>query len=99
MTFVLSIFGWPLKTGSTVLCIREIKKCKRVFFCLLFLSGSSNFSQMIWKSSKLVGIGIAKFPGRNTYVIVVQYFPAGNTNSSGDFQENVPPVHHFESSV
>ena len=65
----------------------------------LFLAGSSNFTQMMWKSSREIGVGIAKLQGQNTYIIVAQYYPAGNTNNPGDFWENVPPVSHFESSV
>ncbi|XP_060590569.1 uncharacterized protein LOC132745635 [Ruditapes philippinarum] len=65
---------------------------------------TSNFTQMIWKSSKFVGVGIAKFPLDNTYVIVVQYQPQGNINTPAHFRRNVPsatakktPV--FESNV
>ncbi|XP_045191293.2 uncharacterized protein LOC123548119 [Mercenaria mercenaria] len=52
--------------------------------------GTSNFTQMIWKSSQFIGVGIAKFPYNNTYVIVVQYQPPGNINKPGMFRRNVP---------
>lgn len=44
---------------------------------------------MIWKSSKTIGVGLAKFPYHDTYVIVVQYQPPGNKNSPDQFRQNV----------
>lgn len=45
---------------------------------------------MVWKASQFVGVGIAKFPYDNTYVVVVQYQPPGNINTPGKFRRNVP---------
>lgn len=45
---------------------------------------------MIWHSSQFIGVGIAKFPYDNTYVVVVQYQPPGNINTPGKFRLNVP---------
>lgn len=45
---------------------------------------------MVWKASQFVGVGIAKFPYDNTYVVVVQYQPPGNINTPRQFRRNVP---------
>jgi hypothetical protein len=54
---------------------------------------------VIWKSSKFVGVGIAKFPLDNTYVIVVQYQPQGNINTPAHFRRNVPSATAEKTSV
>ncbi|XP_066258178.1 uncharacterized protein [Euwallacea similis] len=50
---------------------------------------SGHFTQVIWKSSKYVGVGVAKSREGSIYV-VANYSPAGNF--VGHFQENCPPV-------
>ncbi|CAG2192611.1 unnamed protein product [Mytilus edulis] len=52
---------------------------------------SMNFTQMIWKSSNEMGIGISKVKGQNKYVIVAHYKPSGNINTPGEFRKNVLP--------
>ena len=47
---------------------------------------SAHFTQLIWKSTSLVGFGVAA-NGEGKVCIVAQYQSAGNT---GDFLENVP---------
>ncbi|XP_052806912.1 uncharacterized protein LOC128236099 [Mya arenaria] len=53
--------------------------------------GTSNFTQLIWKSTTEIGVGISKFPYHDTLVVVVQYSPPGNHNIPKEFQENVCP--------
>ncbi|CAG9768166.1 unnamed protein product [Ceutorhynchus assimilis] len=50
---------------------------------------SGHFSQVIWKSSEILGVGVAKSTQGSIYV-VANYFPAGNF--VGHFIENCPPV-------
>lgn len=50
-------------------------------------SNSGHFSQMIWKSTKDIGIGLASSNGR--FYIVSQYSPPGNI--LGHFEENISP--------
>ncbi|XP_028828806.1 GLI pathogenesis-related 2 isoform X2 [Denticeps clupeoides] len=54
-----------------------------------FQSGTGHFTQVVWKSSKELGLGVAT-DGR-TIIVVGQYHPAGNVTNPGYFQENVLP--------
>ena len=54
-----------------------------------FSSLTRNFSQMIWKECKEVGMALARSDDGNLVVVVAKYYPAGNT--VGMFQENVLP--------
>ena len=49
---------------------------------------ASSFAQIVWKSSQLIGIGIAKDYQGGSY-IVANFFPPGNI--IGKFQDNVLP--------
>ncbi|XP_033732427.1 uncharacterized protein LOC117321910 [Pecten maximus] len=49
-----------------------------------------NFTQMIWKSSTDVGVGVAKVKDKDKCVVVAQYRPVGNGNRPGEFRKNVP---------
>ena len=49
---------------------------------------ASSFAQIVWKSSKYIGLGISKDSKGGTY-IVANFFPAGNV--LGQFSENVFP--------
>ncbi|KAK2168046.1 hypothetical protein LSH36_21g09038 [Paralvinella palmiformis] len=52
-------------------------------------SGTGHFTQVVWKSSKLLGIGRAR--GRDgRWIVVANYFPAGNF--IGRYNENVLPA-------
>jgi hypothetical protein len=55
----------------------------------VYSDATANFTQIIWKSTKKIGIGLAQ--GRknnlNSYYCVVQYQPAGNVD--GLYNENV----------
>ncbi|KAG5897860.1 hypothetical protein JTB14_024894 [Gonioctena quinquepunctata] len=59
---------------------------------------SGHFSQVIWKSSEFLGVGVAKNTRGSIYV-VANYSPAGNF--VGHYVENVPPVKpaHFGDSI
>lgn len=55
-----------------------------------FKSNTGHFTQVVWKDSKEVGVGIAT-DGRGLYFVVGQYSPAGNITNSGYFEKNVLP--------
>uniref|UniRef100_A0A914QC30 SCP domain-containing protein n=1 Tax=Panagrolaimus davidi TaxID=227884 RepID=A0A914QC30_9BILA len=48
-----------------------------------------HLTQIIWKSSKKIGIGISKSAKTQMYYVVAYFDPAGNI--MGTFAENVPP--------
>ncbi|XP_046638515.1 Golgi-associated plant pathogenesis-related protein 1-like [Daphnia pulicaria] len=52
-----------------------------------FSMKTGHFTQVVWKSSKLMGVGVAKGSNGVTYV-VVNYYPPGNYY--GQFPANVP---------
>uniref|UniRef100_A0AC35F9X4 SCP domain-containing protein n=1 Tax=Panagrolaimus sp. PS1159 TaxID=55785 RepID=A0AC35F9X4_9BILA len=47
-----------------------------------------HFTQIVWKSSKKIGIGISRSSNTGKYYIVANFDPAGNMR--GSFAENVP---------
>jgi len=51
------------------------------------LTEYGHFTQVVWKGTKEVGIGIAS--AKNQCIVVGSYRPAGNM--MGDFSNNVPP--------
>jgi hypothetical protein len=52
-----------------------------------FSKATGHFTQVVWKSSKSIGVGVAK--GRyGTTFVVVNYYPPGNYK--GQFRANVP---------
>ncbi|XP_071096508.1 Golgi-associated plant pathogenesis-related protein 1-like [Haliotis cracherodii] len=53
-----------------------------------FSSGTGHFTQMVWKGSNELGVGIAKGDDGKIYV-VANYLPPGNY--TGQFQDNVFP--------
>ncbi|CDQ77142.1 unnamed protein product [Oncorhynchus mykiss] len=75
-------------TGSDVAesWYKEIEKYN--FSSPGFQSGAGNFTQMVWKSSKQVGVGLAT-SGRGTFIAVAFYDPAGNITNPGYFHDNV----------
>ncbi|KAG7270410.1 hypothetical protein CRUP_009131 [Coryphaenoides rupestris] len=54
-----------------------------------FSGSTGHFTQVVWKASTEVGVGVAT-DGNKVYV-VGQYTPAGNISNPGYFQENVLP--------
>lgn len=55
-----------------------------------FAQGTGHFTQLVWKSSKSVGIGVAFNPkNKNQVYAVFNYDPPGNVQ--GQFKENVLP--------
>jgi hypothetical protein len=54
-----------------------------------FTMETGHFTQLVWKDSKNLGVGIATSRGGKTYV-VAQYSPSGNM--PGKFQKNVLPA-------
>ncbi|GFY72378.1 golgi-associated plant pathogenesis-related protein 1 [Trichonephila inaurata madagascariensis] len=53
--------------------------------------GAFHFSQLVWRNTTNIGIGIAPVPGEPRLFIVVRYFPTGNSNFPGEFEKNVRP--------
>uniref|UniRef100_A0A8D0AEU2 SCP domain-containing protein n=1 Tax=Sander lucioperca TaxID=283035 RepID=A0A8D0AEU2_SANLU len=54
-----------------------------------FSSNTGHFTQVVWKDSKELGVGMAT-DGHKVFV-VGQYRPAGNMNMAGFFEKNVLP--------
>ena len=55
----------------------------------------SNFTQMVWQNSQLIGFGMQK-ASNNKYYFVINYYPTGNVE--GLFKLNVLPfpINSFE---
>ncbi|XP_002667823.1 Golgi-associated plant pathogenesis-related protein 1 [Danio rerio] len=50
---------------------------------------TGHFTQVVWKSSKELGVGLAT--DGNTVFVVGQYKPAGNITNAGYYEQNVLP--------
>ena len=50
-------------------------------------SNTGHFTQVVWKASKMLGVGVATHGGR--VIVVANYDPPGNF--IGRYHENVPP--------
>uniref|UniRef100_A0A914QNL7 SCP domain-containing protein n=1 Tax=Panagrolaimus davidi TaxID=227884 RepID=A0A914QNL7_9BILA len=55
--------------------------------------GCFHFTQIIWKSSKKIGIGISKSSNTGMYYVVANFDPPGNM--MGNFAQNVPPPRYL----
>ncbi|XP_037339182.1 Golgi-associated plant pathogenesis-related protein 1 [Pungitius pungitius] len=55
-----------------------------------FQGGTGHFTQVVWKDSTELGVGLAT-NGKQVFV-VGQYRPAGNMNMPGCFEKNVRPL-------
>ncbi|KAL1226773.1 Golgi-associated plant pathogenesis-related protein [Trichinella spiralis] len=55
------------------------------------VSGSHNFTQMIWKASTEVGCARRWSASSQQAAVVAFYYPVGNANSTQSFRDNVPP--------
>ncbi|CAF0960944.1 unnamed protein product [Didymodactylos carnosus] len=54
-----------------------------------FSSGASHFTQVVWKDSIYLGVGVAYGNNGRLAYVVTNYYPAGNVQ--GDYQQNVLP--------
>ena len=73
---------------------RELIDCESMDLCssLFFsLTDTIHFTQLVWKSTTEIGVGVARVRGQDRWVIVTHYRPQGNTNMPGDFKTNVLP--------
>ncbi|KOC66548.1 Golgi-associated plant pathogenesis-related protein 1, partial [Habropoda laboriosa] len=61
------------------------------------LEGVRHFTQLVWKDTKLIGLGLAKDIDEERAFFVCVYQPPGNV--SGEFAENVLPVPQVNFSV
>ncbi|XP_051513491.1 Golgi-associated plant pathogenesis-related protein 1, partial [Myxocyprinus asiaticus] len=55
-----------------------------------FQSNTGHFTQVVWKSTTEVGVGMAT--DGNTVFVVGQYSPAGNITNAGYYEKNVLPA-------
>ncbi|XP_034152943.1 repressed by EFG1 protein 1 isoform X2 [Esox lucius] len=63
-----------------------------------FTPGTGHFTQVVWKDSREVGVGIAT--DGKTIIVVGQYHPAGNISNAGYFEKNVlPPASELDTFV
>jgi len=56
-----------------------------------FSKETGHFTQMVWKSTKTMGTGVAFSPDKREVYIVTNYYPAGNIMGPGYFEDNVLP--------
>jgi len=57
----------------------------------VYSEDTGHFTQLVWRSSKRLGVGVAlSKDGREVY-IVTNYYPAGNIVNQGYFERNVLP--------
>jgi hypothetical protein len=84
---LLRIYFHKIGTEATQDWYDEIKKFN--FNRPDFTSGTGHFTQVVWKSSNKLGVGIGFANGGKKVYVVAQYGPAGNM--MGAFPENVPP--------
>ncbi|KAK0411550.1 hypothetical protein QR680_005708 [Steinernema hermaphroditum] len=77
--------GYPLSNVNAVkMWYDEVQKYN--YQSATFAAGTGHFTQLVWKDSKRVGVGIAK-ASSGMYFIVANYDPAGNV--MGHFAANV----------
>uniref|UniRef100_A0A8C1D5Z1 SCP domain-containing protein n=2 Tax=Cyprinus carpio TaxID=7962 RepID=A0A8C1D5Z1_CYPCA len=63
-----------------------------------FSSKTGHFTQVVWKDTNEVGVGLAT--DGNTTFVVGQYLPAGNISNAGYFERNVlPPQDNGDSTL
>uniref|UniRef100_A0A8C5MHD7 SCP domain-containing protein n=1 Tax=Leptobrachium leishanense TaxID=445787 RepID=A0A8C5MHD7_9ANUR len=55
-----------------------------------YQSDTGHFTQMVWKASKEVGVGLAS-SGKGMFIVVTQYSPSGNITNPGFYARNILP--------
>uniref|UniRef100_A0A8C1D8N7 SCP domain-containing protein n=1 Tax=Cyprinus carpio carpio TaxID=630221 RepID=A0A8C1D8N7_CYPCA len=61
-----------------------------ICLALMQMKYDSHFTQVVWKDTNEVGVGLAT--DGNTTFVVGQYLPAGNISNAGYFERNVLPA-------
>ncbi|KRG01838.1 Golgi-associated plant pathogenesis-related protein 1 [Drosophila mojavensis] len=89
------------KYGENILITNDYKKAVQIFNAerVLYRAVKPEFSedyrlftQLIWKNTTTLGIGMLNNKENTRYLIVARYLPAGNI--PGQFKENVPPYQY-----
>ena len=58
----------------------------------VFSAETGHFTQMVWKDTKKMGVGVALSPDKREVYVVTNYYPAGNIVNPGMFERNVLPA-------
>ena len=88
MEALLRTIGMMVSDLSTCLFL-SLEKRHYDFDGNHYCKGAGHFTQILWKSTKFIGVGV-DWNSNGKIVIVVRYKPAGNR--AGLFQENVSPL-------
>jgi hypothetical protein len=72
----------------------EVKAYPEAYGEVEFATSNGHFTQLVWKSSSEVGVGLAtstaaQAGGMTSYIVVVDFSPCGNYE--GEYAENVLP--------
>uniref|UniRef100_A0A8C2D890 GLI pathogenesis-related 2 n=1 Tax=Cyprinus carpio TaxID=7962 RepID=A0A8C2D890_CYPCA len=62
-----------------------------------FTSQTGHFTQVVWKDTNEVGVGLAT--DGNTTFVVGQYLPPGNISNAGYFERNVLPTAFWKTTL
>lgn len=72
---------------TSVHLLKQSMQLLKPYFCVYI----GNFTQMIWRSTEKVGVGLAS-DGKGMFITVAFYKPPGNITNPGYFQDNVKPA-------
>lgn len=56
-----------------------------------YSSDTGHFTQLVWRATRKLGVGIATSPDQSEVYVVTNYYPAGNIVNAGFFEKNVLP--------